>query len=60
MNKKDMLKLLKTYDEAYYSGESIITDEEYDTLKDKYVTKYGEYDFVPNEGDTSFNKVKHK
>ena len=60
MNKKDMLKLLKTYDEAYYSGESIITDEEYDVLKDKYVTKYGEYDFIPNEGNTSFNKVKHK
>lgn len=55
-----LLALLKTYEEAYYSGESIITDEEYDALKEQYVEMYGEYDFVPNEGETGFTKVKHK
>lgn len=61
MKKQELLNLLKTYDQAYYSGESVITDEEYDALKEKYVSEYGEYDYVPNEGmNTSFNKVKHK
>ena len=60
MNKQDLLNLLRTYEEAYYSGEAVITDEEYDVLKDKYIAKYGEYDFIPNEGNTDFNKVKHK
>lgn len=60
MNKQDLLNLLRTYEEAYYSGEAVITDEEYDALKDKYIAEYGEYDFIPNEGNTDFNKVKHK
>lgn len=57
---KDALKgILKMYEEAYYSGESIVSDEEYDALKDQYIELYGEYDFVPNEGETGFIKVKH-
>lgn len=57
---KDALRgILKTYEEAYYSGESIVTDEEYDVLKDQYIELFGEYDFVPNEGKTEFTKIKH-
>lgn len=58
---KDALRgILKTYEEAYYSGESIVSDEEYDALKEQYIELFGEYDFVPNEGETGFTKVKHK
>lgn len=57
---KDALRgILKTYEEAYYSGESIISDEEYDSLKAIYTEMNGEYDFIPNEGITSFRKVEH-
>lgn len=60
LGKETMLALLKTYEEAYYSGESKVTDEEYDTLKAIYVEQYGEYDFVPNEGEVKhFVKTKH-
>ena len=59
MNKQELLTLLKKYEEAYYSGESLISDEEYDALKEQYVNQYGEYEFVPNEGNTGFKKVKH-
>lgn len=60
MNKQELLSLLNKYEQAYYSGESIISDEEYDALKDKYTSQYGEYDFVPGEGDnTGFKKVNH-
>lgn len=60
LGKEAMLALLKTYEKAYYSGESKVTDEEYDTLKAIYVEQYGEYDFVPNEGEVEhFVKTKH-
>lgn len=59
MNQQDFLKLLKKYEEAYYSGESLISDEEYDALKDQYVNLYGEYEHVPQEGNTGFKRVKH-
>lgn len=60
LGKEAMLALLKTYEEAYYSGEAKVTDEEYDTLKAIYVEQYGEYDFVPNEGEVEhFVKTKH-
>ena len=59
LSKEEFKNLLKRYEEAYYSGESLISDEEYDALKDKYTSLYGEYEHIPNEGDTSFKKVKH-
>ena len=59
MNQQEFLNLLKKYEEAYYSGESLVSDEEYDVLKEQYVSQYGEYDFVPSEGDTGFKRVKH-
>lgn len=60
LSKDAMLALLKTYEEAYYSGESKVSDEEYDALKAIYVEQYGEYDFVPNEGEVEyFVKTKH-
>lgn len=60
LGKEAMLALLKTYEQAYYSGEAKVSDEEYDTLKAIYVKQYGEYDFVPNEGEVEhFVKTKH-
>lgn len=59
MNQQEFLNLLKKYEEAYYSGEPLVSDEEYDVLKEQYVSQYGEYDFVPSEGDTEFKRVKH-
>lgn len=59
MNQEELLKLLNKYEQAYYSGEALVSDEEYDALKEQYVSQYGEYDFVPSEGDTGFKKVKH-
>ena len=59
MNQQEFLNLLKKYEEAYYSGESLISDEEYDALKEQYISQYGEYDFVPSEGNTGFKRVKH-
>lgn len=59
MNQQEFLTLLRKYEEAYYSGESLISDEEYDALKEQYISQYGEYDFVPSEGSTDFAKTKH-
>ena len=59
MNQQEFLNLLRKYEEAYYSGESLISDEEYDALKDQYVSLYGEYEHVPQEGNTGFKRVKH-
>lgn len=59
MNQQEFLNLLKKYEEAYYSGESLVSDEEYDALKERYIEEYGEYEFVPNEGETGFKRVKH-
>lgn len=59
MNQQEFLNLLKKYEEAYYSGESLISDEEYDVLKEQYVSLYGEYEHVPEEGNTGFKRVKH-
>ena len=60
LSKDEMLTLLKKYEQAYYSGESLVSDEEYDALKTIYVKQYGEYNFVPNEGNVEhFVKTKH-
>ena len=59
MNQQEFLNLLKKYEKAYYSGESLISDEEYDVLKEQYVSLYGEYEHVPEEGNTGFKRVKH-
>lgn len=59
MNQQEFLNLLRKYEEAYYSGESLISDEEYDALKEQYVNLYGEYEFIPEEGNTGFKRVKH-
>lgn len=59
LGKEALRGILKAYEETYYSGESVVSDEEYDGLKDLYVEMYGEYDFVPGEGNTDFEKVKH-
>ena len=33
MNQEELLKLLNKYEQAYYSGEALVSDEEYDALK---------------------------
>ena len=58
-SKDALLESLRKYEKAYYSGNSIISDEEYDLLKAVYVEQYGEYEFVPDEGVTHFTKTKH-
>ena len=58
-SKDALLESLRKYEKAYYSGNSIISDEEYDLLKAVYVEQYGEYEFVPDEGITHFTKTKH-
>lgn len=60
MNQQELLELLNRYERAYYTGESLISDEEYDALKEQYVSLYGEYEFVPSEGETGFTKAEHK
>lgn len=60
LNQEQLLQLLQQYEQKYYSGESEVSDEEYDAIKDYYVTKFGEYNFVPDEGDTGFIKIQHK
>ena len=41
LNKDEKLTLLRRYEEAYYSGESKVSDEEYDALKAIYLEQYG-------------------
>lgn len=58
MTKKELEKLLKYHDDLYYNKDNPeLTDEEYDALKNIYVEKYGEYNYVP--GKAMFKKFKH-
>lgn len=60
MKKEDLKALLNTYDNAYYNNDtSLITDYEYDALKQEYVDKYGEYDYVPGEASKDSVKFNH-
>ena len=59
MKQIDFLNLLKKYEKAYYSGEPLISDEEYDAIKEQYVSLYVEYEHIPNEGTTGFKRIKH-
>lgn len=60
MSKEELEKLLKYYDNEYYNNDnSLITDAEYDLLKNQYVNKYGEYDYVPGEANKDSKRYKH-
>lgn len=62
MNKKEHLTKIKLADEAYYSddGNAIMSDEEYDALRNSYIEKYGSEDlnYVPGKASTK-KKYKH-
>lgn len=58
----NLKEYLQELDNAYYNeGESLITDDEYDSLKAQYLKSINkeEYDYVPG-GVVSNNKVIHK
>ncbi len=60
MSIEDIKQLIDNYDHAYYNdSEPIISDAEYDALKEQYLelTEEDEYDYVP--GEVSTNKVQH-
>ena len=61
MNKQEELKkLLNYHDNLYYNEDSPeLSDAEYDALKNEYVEKYGEYDYVPGKASDSLVKYKH-
>lgn len=58
----NLKEYLQELDNAYYNeGESLITDDEYDSLKTQYLKSINqnEYNYVPGEA-TSNSKVAHK
>lgn len=60
MNQEELKRLLDYHDNLYYNQDDPeITDEEYDALKNEYVSKYGEYDYVPGEATSGFQKYTH-
>jgi DNA ligase (NAD+) len=60
MNQEELKTLLQTYDDAYYNNDtSLISDYEYDALKNEYVEKYGEYDYVPGDAAKDSKKYNH-
>jgi NAD-dependent DNA ligase len=58
MNKQELEVKLKAASEAYYEGEAVLTDEEFDLLKDEYVKLTGtKFEVGYKVGGK--NKVKH-
>ena len=60
MEKQELQRLLNFYDDMYYNRDTnLISDEEYDSLKNQYVKLYGEYNYVPGKASSVFKKFKH-
>ena len=60
MNKQELEDLLHYHDDLYYNKDDPqLTDEEYDALKNQYVSQYGEYDYVPGEASADAIKYNH-
>lgn len=62
LSKKESLKLIKKYDEAYYErNELLVSDSEYDLIRKDHIDKYGsdEIDYVPSDNVDGFDKFKH-
>ena len=58
---KELKKLLELYENAYYeTDEELVSDQEYDAIKEEYLMAIGkeEYDLVP--GGNLFGKIPHK
>lgn len=60
MNQIEFKALLSLYDDAYYNNDdSLISDCEYDNLKEEYIKLYGEYNYVPGNASNKFEKYEH-
>ena len=61
MKQEELKALLAYYDNLYYNQDiSEISDFEYSKLKDEYVEKYGEYEYVPGEASKDSKKYTHR
>ena len=61
MKQEELKALLAYYDNLYYNQDiSEISDFEYNKLKDEYVEKYGEYEYVPGEASKDSKKYTHR
>lgn len=61
MKQEDYLKKIELADHAYYDqSRPIMTDAEYDLLKQSYEATYGPIDQVPGEYNSIFQKYVHK
>ena len=62
MNKQEMLSLINKYDVAYYeNNHPLVSDSEYDRLRNEYISKYGTKDlnYIPSDENHNFAKRKH-
>ena len=60
MTKIELEQLLNYHDNLYYNKDAPeITDAEYDALKNEYVEKYGEYNYVPGKASDDKKKFEH-
>lgn len=61
MEEKELLKKIQDADEAYYYNDNpILSDSEYDKMREEYEKAYGSLDSVPGKINTdTFQKLKH-
>lgn len=63
LSREEKKSYLDYLDSAYYNkNKSVVTDEEYDTYRRKYIELYGKesLDYVPGSVSSIFKKYKHK
>ncbi len=62
MTREEHLAAIKAADAAYYNDDApVMTDSEYDRLRNDYIARYGasDLDYVPGEAATAFSKFRH-
>lgn len=61
MEEKELLKKIQDADEAYYyNDDPVLSDSEYDKIREEYEKVYGSLDSVPGKVNTdTFRKLKH-